>query len=58
MGLIFPGAGLPDEQTYDRFTRYQDWFRTVGTLLANHQGTINAPAPTITNELEDEQAAE
>lgn len=54
LGLIFPGAGLGDEQTYDRFTRYQDWFRTVASLLGPNRGTIKYPAPTITNELDDE----
>ncbi|MCG8650858.1 MAG: hypothetical protein MI861_13550, partial [Pirellulales bacterium] len=56
LGLIFPGAGLGDEQTYDRFTRYDDYFRTVGDLIQPNTGTIRYPGGTISisEELEQE----
>mgnify|MGYP001825164119 CR=1 FL=1 len=39
--------------TYDRFIRYQDFFRTIASLLDPKQATIRYPAPTVTNELDD-----
>jgi filamentous hemagglutinin family protein len=48
LGLIFPGSIILDDQTYDRFTRYQDYFRTYGALLNPFPvGRITYPTPSI-----------
>lgn len=48
LGLIFPGAGPPADQTYDRFTRYDDYFRTIGALMGPYSsGSITYPTPTV-----------
>ncbi len=60
LGLIFPGAGLGEEQTYDRFTRYDDYFRTIHSLLGPfNPGSITYRTPTIEiAESLEEQAAD
>ncbi|QEG01934.1 Heme/hemopexin-binding protein precursor [Stieleria maiorica] len=49
LGLIYPGVqiDLTDELTYDRFTRYDDYFRTIGSLLEPRSGVIRYPANVI-----------
>ena len=49
LGLIFPGAAPgAAEQNYDRFTRYQDWWRTVDTLMGPFPvGSITYRTPII-----------
>ncbi|MEM8668965.1 MAG: filamentous hemagglutinin N-terminal domain-containing protein [Planctomycetota bacterium] len=58
LGLIFPGAGLIDDQTYDRFTRYDDYFRTIDSLMGPFPtGSIIYRTPIIDVEENLEQQA-
>ena len=48
LGLIFPGAPeIGPSATYDRFTRYEDFFRTVGSLLGPNRGVARFRAGTV-----------
>ncbi|WP_372723201.1 beta strand repeat-containing protein, partial [Novipirellula sp.] len=49
LGLIYPGVvnNWGGQLTYDRFTRYQDYFRTIGSLLEMNSIIIRYPAAEI-----------